>query len=181
MNKIIFITGSSGAGKTTISGKLAERFAKSVHINTDNLRESVVSGRAVLGAWTDEATKQCQLSRTTATHMAKLYAANGFDVVVDDVCVPECFADQYAELFTHTVTDTISFCKVLLLPQRDVINERIRQRGGPYVQFFIENSTPWLYSYLEPMPKAGWIVIDSSNLTIEQTTEEVWQRINLHA
>ena len=35
---------------------------------------------------------------------------------------------------------------------------------------------PWFYSYLEPMPKDGWIVLDSGDWTIEQTVAEVLTR-----
>lgn len=179
MNKIIFITGASGAGKTTIGRRIAEHYPKSLHLELDVLRRSIVNGLVVPSStWTDDLTKQTQLSRTAACKMAKLYSANGYDVVVDDVCVPECFADQFTELFNHDAADSITVYKVLLMPQRTVVNERVRQRGGPYAQLFIEHGTPWIYSYIEPMPKAGWIVIDSSNLTIEQTAEAVLQRIN---
>ncbi len=66
------------------------------------------------------------------------------------------------------------------MPQRAVLIERLRQRGGPNTEIFIEHGVPWIYGYLEPMSKEGWIVIDSSNLTIEQTAEAVLQRINHH-
>lgn len=182
MNKIIFITGAPGAGKTTIGRHIAEKHPKSLHIKVDDLRQSVISGRVVPGnVWTDEMTSQHQLAKCTAIAMAKLYNANGYDVVIDDVCIPEFFADQYGELFNPAIAHHLPLYKVLLMPQRAVLNERIRQRGGPNAKIFIEHGAPWIYGYLEPMPKAGWIVIDSSNLTIEQTTEEVWQRINLQA
>jgi predicted kinase len=176
MAKIIFITGPAGAGKTTIGRRLTERFPKSVHIKVDDLRESIVNGNPTPGPWSEEQTKKFQLGRATATYMTKLYVMNGFDVVVDEVCVPEFFADQYAELFAIE-----SIYKVMLIPSQNVVAARLLQRGDPdaHVKFLIEHGNPWLYGYLEPMPKAGWIVIDSSNLTIEQTTEEVWQRINL--
>lgn len=182
MNKIIFITGAPGTGKTTIGRCIAKQYSKSLHIKVDDLRQSVVSGRVVPGnVWTNEMTIQHQLAKSTAISMAKLYAINGFDVIIDDVCIPEFFVDQYAELFDPVIAHNLPLYKVLLMPQRAVLNERIRQRGGPYAEVFIEHGAPWIYGYLEPMPKAGWIVIDSSNLTIEETTEEVWQRINLQA
>jgi broad-specificity NMP kinase len=87
--------------------------------------------------------------------------------------VPEFFAEQYAELFAIE-----SILKVLLMPNLDVLATRLRQRGDPNAQFLIEAGNPGIYGYLEPMDKTGWIVIDSSNLTVEQTVNEVLQRIN---
>lgn len=110
--------------------------------------------------------------------MAKLYNASGYDVVVDDVCIPEFFADQYTELFDRATTNSSPVYKVLLMPQPATVIERARQRGGPNVEIFIEHGIPWIYSYLGSMDKAGWIVIDSSNLTIEETAEAALQRIN---
>lgn len=178
MNKIIFITGAPGSGKTTIGRRIAEHFPKSLHVKLDDLRQSVISGRVVPGnVWTDEMTIQHQLSKTTACRMAKLYHADGYDVVIDDVCIPEFFAEQYAELFNPSAAHHIPLYKILLMPQRSVLSERIRQRGGPNAEIFIEHGVPWIYGYLEPMDKSGWIVIDSSNLTIEETVEAALQRI----
>lgn len=47
MNRIIFITGAPGAGKSTIGRCIAEHFPKSLHIKLDALRGSVVNGQAV--------------------------------------------------------------------------------------------------------------------------------------
>ncbi len=179
MNKIIFITGAPGVGKSTIGRRIAEHFPKSLHIKLDALRGSVVNGQAVPArGWTDEMTIQAQLARTTACNMAKLYNASGYDVVVDDVCIPEFFADQYAELFDRVTTDNSPVYKVLLMPQPATVIERVRQRGGPNAEIFIEHGIPWIYSYLESIDKTGWIVIDSSNLTIEETAEAALQGIN---
>jgi adenylylsulfate kinase-like enzyme len=172
MNKIIFITGAAGAGKTTVSSKLAEKYPKSLHIKVDDLRKSIVNGFAAPGGWTEEHKIQFQLGRTTATYMAKLYAANGFTVVIDDVCVPEFFAEQYHELFSST-----SVHKILLMPKLTPLINRIRQRGGEHTTFF-EKAVPALHSFLEQMPKADWLVLDSSDWTIEQTVAEVLQGIN---
>lgn len=174
MHKIIFISGPPCAGKSTIGRRIAEHYPKSMQIKVDYLREFVVNGMAVPGSeWSDEATSQFQLARTTAMQMANLYADNGFDVLIDDVCVPPFFADQYAELFS-----TACCSKILLMPSAEAIADRLKKRQAPWDKFFLEgNTAEWMYSYLEPMSKVGWIVIDSSNLTIEETTEEVLKRV----
>lgn len=62
----IFTTGAPGAGKTTIGRRVAEQFPKSIHIKVDDLQASVVSGAIFSSDWTEEATKQFRLARTTA-------------------------------------------------------------------------------------------------------------------
>jgi hypothetical protein len=128
----------------------------------------MVNGLAVPGeAWTPEAVAQFQRARSTAIFMAELYARGGVDVVIDDVCVPESFAEQYAAL--RGITNAY---RVLLLPTAAALIERIKKRGGPWDHVLIEY-VPEVYRYLEPMDKAGWIVVNSSDLTAEQTVEAV--------
>src|SRR5690554_3272264 len=103
MNKIIFITGMAGAGKSTVGRLIAKHFPKSLFIQVDELREKMVSGYAIPehGVFTEEVMQQCQMARFTAIYMAQLYASQGVDVVIDDVCVPNNFIEQYAELFAN--------------------------------------------------------------------------------
>jgi len=172
MHNIILITGAPGSGKSTIARLLAQHFSKSLHLQVDHLREMMVNGIELPGgAWTDEATRQFQLARNSAIYMAQLYANQGIDVVIDDVCVPAEFAAHYSPLFSDT-----NAYKVLLLPTASALIKRLQNRAGPYDEFLI-NEVSWFYSYLDPMPKTGWIVLDSSEWTIEQTFREVLGKI----
>ena len=56
--------------------------------------------------------------------MAKLYANQGVDVVMDDVFTPN-FVEQYAALF-----EIPGVHRVLLYPKASAVIERIKQRGG---------------------------------------------------
>ncbi len=172
MHKIILITGAPGSGKSTIARLLTQHFSKSLHLQVDHLREMMVNGIELPGAsWTDEATRQFQWARNTAIYMAQLYANQGVDVVIDDVCVPAEFAEHYSPLFNDPRAR-----KVLLLPTADALIKRLQNRAGPYDEFLIKE-VPWMYSYLDFMPKAGWMVLDTSKWTIEQTFNEVLSRI----
>ena len=174
MNKIVFLTGAPASGKTTIARLLAKDSPKSIHIQVDQLREMMVSGFQMPGGdhWPDESTCQFQWARSTASYMANLYASNGVDAFIDDVCVPHFFSDQYAELFKNPAT-----LRVLLMPSQDALIERLKKRAGPYDSYLI-TAIPWIYEYLEPMPKDGWIVLDSIEWSTEQTFQEVLKRIN---
>ncbi len=172
MNKIVLITGAPGAGKSTISSRLAQHFPKSLHLQVDHLREMMVNGMEVpIRGWTEEINQQFQWARTTAIYMAQLYASQGVDVIIDDVSVPAEFVDHYASLFTNPAVH-----RVLLLPNIAALLARIEKRAGPFDQV-LTDTIPWFYSYLEPMPKAGWIVLESGEWTIDQTVDEVLARI----
>ncbi|HCR70901.1 MAG TPA: hypothetical protein DIW23_05615 [Anaerolineae bacterium] len=172
MNNIIFITGMAGVGKSTVGHLVAKHFPKSLFIQVDELREKMVKGyaRPENGVFTEEVIQQFQMARSTAIYMARLYANHGVDVVIDDVCVPFNFVEQYAALFEMT-----SVYRVLLYPKADIVVERIKKRGGPLEHI---NHVPTIYNFLDSMPKDSWIVLDSSDWTIEQTVNAVLSNIS---
>lgn len=168
MSSITLITGFAGSGKSTVSKLLARQFPKCLHISVDTLREMMVSGQFTPNdGWSEEGYRQFQLARTTALSMAVLYASQGVDVLIDDVCVPHMFAEHYAPLSTNPIAR-----RVLLLPSRAAVLKRIQQRGGPW-DHVLGNYVGEVYDYLEPMPKTGWIVLDSSDWTIDHTVNIV--------
>ena len=171
MNHILFITGMAGAGKSTVGRLLARHFPKCLLIQVDELREKVVKGyaRPDGGVFTEEAMQQFQMARSTATYMARLYASQGVDVVIDDACAPANFVEHYAALFEMPAVH-----RVLLYPKAPVVIERIKQRGGPLEHI---KYVPIVYAYLDAMSKDGWIVLDSSEWTVEQTVNEILSRI----
>jgi deoxyadenosine/deoxycytidine kinase len=171
MNRIIFITGMAGAGKSSVARLVARHFQKSLYIQVDELREKMVKGYAIPenGVFTQEVVQQFQMARSTAAYMARLYASHGVDVVIEDVCVPSNFVEQYAALFEMPEVHC-----VLLYPKASVVIERIKQRGGPveHIQY-----VPMIYDFLDAMPKDGWVVLDSSEWTVEQTARAVIETI----
>jgi gluconate kinase len=173
MNNIVFVTGPAASGKSTIAHLLAKQFPKSLHLQVDHLRDMMMNGNELPQgqAWNDETTRQFQWARSTATYMAQLYAREGVDVIIDDVCVPAEFADHYQQLFQDSAVH-----RVLLLPTQEALIERMQKRAGPFDEFLIE-FVPWFYSYLDPMPKEGWIVLDTSEWTIEHAVQEVLRQI----
>jgi tRNA uridine 5-carbamoylmethylation protein Kti12 len=174
VSSITLITGAPSAGKSTIAKLLARRSEECLVINVDELRGMMVAGFCTpVGGWTDRAYLQFQLARATTIYMAELYAGEGIDVIIDDPWVPDSFAEHYAALSGNR-----SFRRVLLMPSRATIIERIAKRGNPWDHVLI-NLIPRLYDYLEPMPKDGWIVLDSSTWSIPETLGEVISRLGL--
>jgi chloramphenicol 3-O-phosphotransferase len=169
-SKIVLITGAPASGKTTIAQAVAGQLERSIHIQVDKLREMVVSGLALPGGdggWPEEASHQFRLARTSVLQMAQTYADGGFTVVIDDVCVPEHFAADYAAL-----PDAPTNVRVLLRPTQETILKRLKERNGPFDQI-LAGHVPWIYSCMDAIPKSGWVVLDSSNWSVEETIEQV--------
>ena len=114
MSNIIFITGMSGSGKSTISRGVAEYFPQTMHLDVDQLRLMMVTDRAKPGqpdVVPEEWVKQLQLARSTATFMANLYAGQGVEVVLDDFCWPPNFPEYYAALFENPAVRRFYYCQ----------------------------------------------------------------------
>jgi hypothetical protein len=105
--------------------------------------------------------------------MAQVYAEQGVFAIIDDVNVPGGFENQYATLF-----EIPSVQRVLLLPQASDLINRMKERDGAWEDDLIE-FVPWFYSFLDPMSKVGWIVLDTGNWTVQQTVNEVLARIGI--
>ena len=165
---IFFITGTPGSGKSSLSRALLQHFAFGLHLPIDDLRELVVSGIAhPVPLSTPETSRQFGLARVAAVQTAKLYAQEGFAVVIDDVIFPHDAAQLETEFLTG-----FKLYKILLRPRLEVALERNATRSNKHFDTSIlEPAIGDLYTNMNPRDylAAGWKVIDSSDINLEQT------------
>lgn len=173
MNPIFIIVGPPAVGKSTTSRVLAARFPKSLHIPVDNLREMVVSGLVLPSAeWSEELSRQISLARLSAVQMALAYQSAGFAVVIDDFMDPN-HASDYQPLRGNPVVQ-----KIVLFPQQEAAHLRNLQRSGDSpARAYIDEGIHIVYQQLnEVVPhlaQEGWRVIDTTQISVEQTVEEI--------
>lgn len=169
MSHIVLVSGAPGAGKSTVSRALAERFDPSFHLKVDDLRETMVNGFIrPEPPFTDDVIAQFALVRRTATFMAQDYASAGVMFVVDDSPIPESMPEQYATLYADP-----RLTRVLLRPDDDEVMDRLRNRGGLFDEFLLELGTEVFNAELSKLPTAGWHIVDSTHLSVDETVDEV--------
>ncbi len=164
---IFIVSGIPGAGKTTVSGLLARRFDRGVHLEADIFQKLIVTG----GLFPDkepeeEAWRQLRLRSKHVAMLADSFLENGFWPVIDDVVV----GLRLLEVLEDIKSRPLYF--VLLLPRLDVVEQRDRTRDEKHV-FDIWGHLDEVAR--EETPKQG-LWLDSSDMSAEETVDEILSR-----
>ena len=172
---IFWITGVPGAGKSSVSVALMQRFPFGLHLAIDDIRERVVSGLAdPIPGWTNETSRQFGLARQSAAHMARIYSDAGFAVAIDDIIFPhevQALCDEWLPGYP--------IGKVFLQPEVDVALVRNATRTNkPFDTSILVDVSIRLHQSLaaQNFAESGWLIIDTSDVGVEQTVDEILKR-----
>jgi len=177
MTPIFLIAGSPGVGKTTIGRALAGRFAKSMHIPVDDIRFMVVSGiQQPSQQWDEGLVEQLEAARASVCAMALRYRSVGFAITIDDFWDTFSLLAEYQELLT-----TPQVYRILLYPSQETAMARNLGRYGPGAKAdYLAGGIRIVYNHLrtakDEMKKGGWIVVDSTEQSVEETVAEILER-----
>lgn len=173
MNTPIFvITGTCGAGKTTVSTALMRRFELGLHIPIDDVISWVVSGAArPFGHAARETKRQFVLARQAARQTAELYADAGFAVAIDDIIRPPSVREHFERPLAPR-----QLYKVRLRPDVTVALARNATRpnkGFPAKVLEDVIHTVQVRQDSADYDAAGWYTLDSSHLTVGETVDHI--------
>jgi hypothetical protein len=108
-------------------------------------------------------------SRANAVHMALRYSKAGFAVAIDDVFSDNDFHTDYVPHFGDA-----QLLRVMLLPRLDVALHRNASRTHKdFHPDTLVGVIKHLHAEYSAMNQTGWLVLDSSDLTIAQTVDAI--------
>ncbi|MEO6469207.1 MAG: AAA family ATPase, partial [Acidimicrobiia bacterium] len=167
---VIVVSGIPGAGKTTVAGMLARRFAAGVHLEADRLQMMVMAG----GRWAGEGpmaewNRQLQIRTRVCAAAADVWRSAGFVPVIDDIYVSRGRTDLLIERLEARPVRL-----VVLAADPNAALTRDAQRPDKTV------GEQWLQlDAIQRDELAGvGLWIDSTDLTAEQTVDRIVERLD---
>ena len=160
MTDLYIITGPAGAGKSTISRKIAESKSKSVLIEGDDIYHQVVGG--YVQAWKQE--NHLDIFWKICIDMIDIYLSNGYTVVFNYIVNPEnikALQDKFKEY-------KIKF--IILITDEETLLSRDKER--PKDCQMGERCLTLLNDFKNKNYNKNNF-LDTSNLSVNETLEEI--------
>jgi hypothetical protein len=170
---IILVSGTQGAGKSTVAAILAGRFERAVHIEADVLHGFIVSGRATEQDWrppepTGAARAEIDLRARNAALLADSFYDAGYTVVVSEIVL------GYAYEWFSTRLRGRPLLLVNLAPSLAAVRKRVaaRHKTEPF-----EPWSPIVDQAMRATLHGVGLWIDSSDQTPDETVDEIVRRV----
>ena len=165
IGSILLVAGPPGAGKSTISARLAAASERSVILPTDDLYTWIAEGH--VDPWLAESYHQNVTIFTVAAAAAARFADGGYDVVVDGV-LGMWGLDVWRDLHRP-----VSYA--LLLPTQPVARQRAIERGEHALKDHdvVDQMHAAFVAHLDGFEHH---VIDATDLDVAATAAEVARR-----
>jgi chloramphenicol 3-O-phosphotransferase len=164
---LFVISGTQGAGKSTVAQVLAGRFERGAWVSADLLHKMIVAG----GRWPEgaemsaDAEKQLALRLKHACWLGRSFVAAGISAVVDDIIIGERL-----DALLYQLAGT-RFMFVMLRPSLEVVRQRETGRGTALWQQWA-----WLDDVIEHQTQRLGLWLDTSDLTVDETVDAILAR-----
>ncbi|MFE0098705.1 AAA family ATPase [Streptomyces sp. NPDC059009] len=163
----LIVTGLPGAGKSTVTRRVAERLPRSARLDGDFVSRLVVGGRVgALGEPADEAARQVELCNRNLCTLAANFCDAGFTPVIDWVIPDRAQLDFFVSLLPAR---RVLF--VVLAPGIEACRHRNTLRD-PQERFFFDGYEELDAAMKRELGDVGWW-FDTSALTAEESADRV--------
>lgn len=166
--QVIVISGLPGVGKTTTARLLASHLERAAHVEADRLQEMIVSG----GVWPDggpdfspEAAAQLRLRLRNACLLARSFRDAGYTAIIDDIVAGPRVENMIEDLAG------VPFGFVMLLPDFDLVQQRWRSMGSPFVDTFA-----WIDAEIRERTRRVGLWLDTTALDPDETANAILAR-----
>jgi adenylylsulfate kinase-like enzyme len=167
---VVFITGISAAGKSTVADLLAQRFERGVHVKGDVFRRMIVAGREDMTVTpSEDALQQLSLRYRLGASTADAFFRQGFSVVVQDVVLGPDLVNYAKSIRSRPLVVVVLAPRPEVVKQREAAREKVAYRDG-------HHTVDQLCGVLRhETPRVG-LWLDTSKQTPEETVEEIVRR-----
>ena len=165
MTQIVIISGPPGAGKSTTADALCERYDRTVHLQIDEIQNSIRMG--YIPPYKPESYNQTLMIARAASRAATSFAAELYGVFIEGVVGPDSLTAMLEELKPAGIP--IHFAH--LLPTADALIQRSHDRA--------QNNAGVTDDMLRQVHAmfASWtmpgVTIDNTAMTANQTADRV--------
>ena len=164
---LFVVSGTQGAGKSTVAQALARRFDPGAWVSADALHKMIVSGGRwpAADAYSGTAERQLRLRLKNACLLGQSFVQDGVTAVLDDIVI----GSRVDELLQHLAGERFVF--VMLTPRLDVVRERECGRGTE-----LWKQWEWLDDEIRTKTPRIGLWLDNSDQTPDETVDEIMAR-----
>jgi chloramphenicol 3-O-phosphotransferase len=167
MSHVVILSGPSGAGKSSVAEALAQRYDRTVHLETDLLFRAIRMG--YIHPMQPESDRQNRMISRAAARAASAFAQDLFAVFIDGVIGPHLLPIYIDELKAARVP--VHF--VLLLPSLEESIRRVATRADG--RRLIEAEHRALHRGFEEHGEFAGCVIDNTTMTADETADAIME------
>ena len=167
MSHVVILSGPSGAGKSRVAEALAQRYDRTVHLETDLLFRAVRMG--FIHPMRPESDRQNRMISRAAARAASAFAQDLFAVFIDGVIGPHLLPIYVDELKVAAVP--VHF--VLLLPSVEESVRRVASRAAD--SRLIEAEHRELHRGFAEHGAFAGCIIDNTAMTADETADIVME------